>query len=245
MIKIAICDDNKYALDMMNQCISQSFKTHTTGFDISCFSSGERFINDISYQNFDVVFLDIDMPGIDGFDIAHLLKEGNYKCFIIFITNHSELVFKSFDFQPFHFIKKDPIGSIPESIDHVVNKLISNMKQKQIIEISDTDNMLHKIAYEDIVYIKCRGHYLDYYLNDKNNITVRESISFVEQKYSDFGFARIHRSIIINMKYIRSTNFKFGKVVLSCNKNKIPLSISKTYCDLLEIKYERYMRERV
>lgn len=242
MIKIAICDDNKYALEMMKEYIDLSFRKYKMRYKIYCFMNGERLLNDISFQKFDVVFLDIDMPGIDGFEIARKMNEGNYKCFIIFITNYSELVFRSFDFQPFHFIKKDPIGKLPEGIDHVVKKLISNMKQKQIIELTDNDSMRHIIVMENIVYIKSKGHYLCYCLKDKSVITIRESISVIEQKYREYGFARIHRSIIINMKYVKSANFKFGKLILCCNKEKIPLSISKTYCDQFEANYEEYLR---
>lgn len=245
MIKIAICDDNKYALDMMNECLTQSFNQHKTEFEIHTFMNGERLLNDISFLNFDVIFLDIDMPGLDGFEVAHKLKEGNYNCFIIFITNYSELVFRSFDFQPFHFIKKDPIGALPESIDHVVNKLMGNMKQKQIVEVTDIDNMKHMFTFENIVYIKSKGHYLNYYLKDNSILTVRESISVIEQDYCNYGFARIHRSIIINMKYVKSANFKFGKLVLCYNSETIPLSVSQTYSDQVETNYERYLRSIV
>lgn len=245
MIKIAICDDNKYALEKIKQCIDQSFSSHKTEFEIHCFLNGERLLNDISFIEFDVIFLDIDMPGIDGFEIARSLKEDSYKCFIIFITNYSELVFRSFDFQPFYFIKKDPVGMIPENIDHVVNKLISNMKQKQIIEVTDTDGMKRFISFEDIVYIKSKGHYLNYYLKDKSVIIIRDSISVIEEEYCAFGFSRIHRSIIINMKYVRSANLKFGKLILYCNKETIPLSVSNTYCQQLETNYERYLRSIV
>ena len=105
-MNIAICDDNEYTLSILEKYIEYGFKKYTDDFKIRCFNNGILLLNEHKLSSFDVLFLDIDMPKISGFDIAKQLRNNFSRCFIIFITSHSNLVYKSFDFQPFNFIKK-------------------------------------------------------------------------------------------------------------------------------------------
>lgn len=245
MIKIAICDDNKYALDMMKRCIEQSFKKHNTEFETYCYLNGERLLNDIAMLNFDVIFLDIDMPQINGFEIANIIKRKAIDSRIIFVTIHSEMVYKSFDYHPFYFIKKEPLGELPENVSNVVLKLMDSLKQKQILELLDTEGYRHITSYDKVVYIKSSGHYLNYNLVGEEKVTLRGSINDIEGKYSEYKFARIHKSYIVNLKYVKSMNLNFGKISMSVKDKDFRLSISRTYKESFEKRYFEYMRSMI
>lgn len=92
MIKIAVCDDNEKMLDILNQTIVQEFQKYTNDFSAKSYVNGNLLLDDNNNTPFDVLFLDIDMPQISGFEIAKKLRDEFKQCFIIFITNHSELV---------------------------------------------------------------------------------------------------------------------------------------------------------
>jgi len=81
---------------------------NTRLYDISFFKSGRELIRRWNEQFADVVLLDVDMPGLDGFDIASQLIESNKDVIIIFVTNHDDLVYQVWDYKPFWcFLKTD------------------------------------------------------------------------------------------------------------------------------------------
>ena len=106
MIRVVICDDNIVFMNHFKDIVESSLSTYNDDFQISTVSNGNLLLAKHMESEFDIIFLDIDMPDISGFDVAKVLRDNNSRCFLIFITNHSELVYESMDFQPFNFIRK-------------------------------------------------------------------------------------------------------------------------------------------
>ena len=69
-MRIAVCDDNDTALNMLNKTITDAFSKLTDEFDVRIFSDGKALLDEHKKAQFDIVFLDIDMPVISGFDFA-------------------------------------------------------------------------------------------------------------------------------------------------------------------------------
>lgn len=104
--KIAIVDDEVYFLNMLSQKISNMIVDFLPKYSIRQFTSGAEFLSQHEQENFDVVFLDIAMPGINGFEVAKIIRQISKKICIIFVTTECELVYDFFDFQPLGFIPK-------------------------------------------------------------------------------------------------------------------------------------------
>lgn len=92
------------------------------------------------------------MPEINGFDVAKNIRMGYSGCRIIFITSHSELVYDSFDFQPFDFIRKDQPETLDKSFANVVRKLMRHMKQNEIMILEDEFSK-NSLSLLEILYI--------------------------------------------------------------------------------------------
>lgn len=101
-MKIYICDDEEKILQdlsvLVNACCPESM--------ISSFSSGKELVNNLYKQNCDILLLDIDMPEINGMEVAKELSNLSRKPILVFITSHDELVYQSFQYHPFGFIHK-------------------------------------------------------------------------------------------------------------------------------------------
>lgn len=82
MIRIAICDDNKSTLVQLEKYIDNGFRQYTTDISISSFDNGQLLLTANNREKFDVLFLDIDMPKITGFDIAKSLRKSFSNCFL-------------------------------------------------------------------------------------------------------------------------------------------------------------------
>lgn len=243
MINIAVCDDDKRTVSYLEKHIEESFKIYTDDFCLKTFTNGTDLLKYHFKEEFQVIFLDIDMPDITGFDVAKVLREDFSKCYIVFITNHSDLVYKSFDFQPFNFIRKNPSELLDKSIKNVVAKLMANMRQNENIILEDVGAGKIAVYYRDILYVRSERHYLYYYLKNRDKpIKIRSKISDIEGTMRKYDFVRIHRNFIVNMKHILDIDNSKGWVYLKL-ENRRALPLSRSYKKSANEAYTMYLRE--
>lgn len=235
MIRAAICDDELDMLDYLNEHILAEFKHQGTDVHIDKFSASKDFLNASKSRAFDVVFLDIDMPEISGFDIAEKIN-GIDPTLIIFVTTHDELVFSSLKFQPFRFIRKtffdDELGEVVDDINKVLLKHTAGKKFKLQTKLHDV-----YIDVEQIVYIEIYGHWLKVYTTDSDIMDCYGILSDYEARLEPFDFVRTHKSFLVNCRYIRSVEKE--QVVLD-DKTTIPLS--RRRINIVNEKFTKYLR---
>lgn len=104
MIRIAICDDEKPMSDHIRKMTSDFFRGKNTEVSILQFSDGEELLR--YDKKIDILFLDIQMSGIDGMETARKLRERKFQGFLIFITVMKELVFRAFEVQAYDYLVK-------------------------------------------------------------------------------------------------------------------------------------------
>lgn len=243
MIRIAVCDDDEYMLGKLKCMIDREFAGHTSDYIIKCYSSAGLLLDDNSSTAFDIIFLDIDMPETDGFETAEKLRNDFMQCYIIFVTSHSNLVYRSFDFQPFHFIPKNPADDLENMISSVVTRLMEHMKQHRKIILENYDETA-AIYYHNIIYIESARHYLKYFIQNRDDpVSVRGSVNDAESDFSSYDFIRIHRRYIVNLKYMKSIDKKIGKVYMNFNGKKISLPMSTSYKESADQKFTVYLRK--
>lgn len=242
MIKIAVCDDNTSMKNKLDNIISAAFLEYTDDFLLKSFSNGILLMNEQKKEPFDIIFLDIDMPKMSGFDVAKLLRDDSVNCFLIFVTNYSELIYEGMDFQPFHFVRKNCNIPMEASISKVVKMLMKHMKQNEKIVLEDTLSRKSITYIHDIMYIESDKHYLSYHLlNKEQPIKIRGSLKECEDKYDSYDFVRIHKQYYVNLRYISNLDIKKSEVIL--HKIVKPLPLGKNYSETVGEKYMLYMRK--
>ena len=107
MIQIAIVDDDAGFTSSYRKIVENFFIENDVKYEIHYYTSAIKFKEITSNLSFDLIFLDIDMPEITGFDIAIYLGEIQSEASIIFVSSHSHLVFQSIHYRPFRFLQKD------------------------------------------------------------------------------------------------------------------------------------------
>lgn len=239
MRRIAVCDDNiaflkEFCVTLTNQL--NRFVKDT--LDIFDYTVGDLLLEHHRRNPFDIVFLDIDMPGIDGFELASKLSE-SHECIIVFITNHAELVYDSFKFRPLNFIYKKSDEYIESRLVEVAKQISSQIKQDEVVIINNRDEQRFSIPVKNIVYIESAKHYLIIFTTDEKEIKYRGSISEAEEYYSKFDFIRIHRKYLANLKYILNID-KTGKTVIFKQRFELPLgNLYKNAVDNILTEYVR------
>ncbi|WP_034891372.1 LytR/AlgR family response regulator transcription factor [Gillisia sp. Hel_I_29] len=205
-IRCLLVDDEPMAIDILKTHLSKIKKVNIVG---TCNNATEAF-NLISIEQIDLIFLDINMPGISGISFA---KTINSSIKIIFTTAYREYAVDGFDLHAVDYLLK-PI-SYERLLDAITN--YSNVHQKsssQILENEEAlrfifirvDRRMVKIIFEDILCIESLSDYLKIHLQNKEVLVVRETITNISEKLPSQEFLRIHRSFIINTSKIDSYN---------------------------------------
>ena len=120
MLRIAVVDDEQEQIDMVSGLADDYFRRRKMAFHIDTFRSGTLLL--ASKSKFDLIFLDIQMDGIDGIDTAVEIRKNNKKCQLFYITNYTEEMERSFTVHPFAFIVK------PIQVDKFYNNLDDYLK---------------------------------------------------------------------------------------------------------------------
>jgi len=136
MIKIAVCDDEPNAVkdleDHINNCLSELGIL----YEICLFDKSKAFWYEVEDGvHFDIIFLDIEMPGLDGMKLAEMFQEFLPDVILIFVSSHKKYVFDSFRLDAFRFIPKDQLeGRIEEALMEAVRKIQGRTERYYIVE---------------------------------------------------------------------------------------------------------------
>ncbi|WP_031425511.1 LytR/AlgR family response regulator transcription factor [Flavimarina sp. Hel_I_48] len=219
-------DDEPIALEIISGHLSKIDRLHLVA---TCTNATEAF-NHLSTQQIDLIFLDINMPGVTGIAFA---KAINPQTKIVFTTAYREYAIDGFDLQAVDYLLK-PI-SFPRLLKavEIYLKLHQNTiptSEKALHEAEfifvKMDRQMVKISFDSILYVESLSDYIQIYTLEKTYV-VREKISSIEKKLPKGKFLRIHRSFIIALAKIES----YTHEQLVINANSIP--ISRSYRDMV------------
>lgn len=235
-IQIGICDDEEIFLECLKEQIDLQLQFTGIKYKLHVFSNGNNLLNISEKLVLDIVFLDIEMPLINGLEVASSLRETNPFIHIIFVTNREDLVFSSFKYRPFRFIRKQRIAEeLPEAISHIA-KVMKEENQYYTINIC---NSVKQIKISDILYFESLKH--DIYIHTQSEkIRIKSNLTKIEKEMYIHGFIRVHSGYLVNYKYIYSINK--GDIVLN-NQTTVPLSRHRV--ESVKQKLQLYARGRV
>lgn len=205
MIKIAVVDDEQIMLEKICRIIDEQFIEEKM---IRSFNNSMNFFNDADKYNFDLVFLDIDMPEMNGFELAENLKLIKPSITIIFISSHENLVFKSFDYNPYRFVRK---SQIENDISTAITSFHNNLKKNNNIYHIVTGNSALNVLITDIIYFESLKHEIYVNLTTgkfklKRECDNEKCITSIANMLTSKGFIRVHKSFLVNYIHIHSIN---------------------------------------
>jgi len=215
IMTIALIDNNEHELEVAYDLIENEMQKYTNNYVIDKINDPHTFnLN----KYYDVLFLEIEMSK-DGIELAKEYLSQHKKTKIIFISNHIERVFDTFDVHPFYFITKSNLKII---ISKVIQLLIDKIGINDNYLSTNTVSGLNHILLNKIKYIKSDKHYCLIFTIDKI-YKVRDTIDNIIAKIANKNFSRIHQSTIINWQYVNE--FKYNTIKI----DQEYLSVSRTY----------------
>ena len=234
-MKIAICDDqNEYIKSLQAIIKSEIEEKIDESIEIKPFSNGHILIQEYIHSPFDVVFLDVNMPQMDGRELASCLRRMSDDVILIFVSQYDEYVFNSFDVAPLGFIRK---SQLKEMTEEICPKIIKKYKDNNFSIELNNDRCKVQLRPAKIWYFECDGRYLNIYYRDGMKGRIKYPIKKMAALLEDHGFIRIHKSFLANYRYMYRIT---GYDVLLCDfETKLPVTknrlkeIKTTYFDWL------------
>ena len=204
MLKIAILDDDKTALMISTGAVEAFLKEKNAEYQLFSFSNPLNFVASAKEEKFDLSFLDIDMPEMNGLEVADQLTEIAKNGQIIFLSQREDLVFECLKFHPFGFIRKSKLIDDFSLMMNQWYQTIANAESDatKIDFIDKTKTVSFRI--KEIVYIEGDRNYQKVVLKDKTSQNIRVAMGQLEEKLRAHGFIRIHKGYLLNYLYIRS-----------------------------------------
>jgi two-component system LytT family response regulator len=239
MIKTIIVDDENNASEFLEKMLHRYFPNKFYVCSL-CESIDDAIIAIENYQP-DLVFLDIQMPNKNGFELFKEIKEINFE--VIFTTAHSEYAIEAIKRSALDYLLK-PLNYIDllGAITRYENKSKKESQQKQfnvLLENIDTGDVAHKkmaistdtgiefVKYNAIIYLEAQNNYTRINLINGSAILASKTLKSFEESLPVELFFRIHKSYLINMNFVKRF-FKIDDFLVELNTGqKLPISYRK------------------
>jgi two-component system, LytTR family, response regulator len=246
MLRTIIIDDEENVRRTLEKLVKVHCPTIKLIGEADGIESGVRIIKK---HHPDLVLLDIKMNDGSGFDLLKELEPVDFK--VIFITAYDQYALKAIKFSALDYLLKpvNPddlkmavdkaekllVSELNQQLDALADNIQTSDREKKKIILKTFDN-IHLVKLNDIVYCESNDNYTNFHLLNNKTILVSNTLKEYDDMLAEFGFFRIHKSYLINLKHIeRFEKVDGGSIVLS-NEIKLPVASRKKE-HLMEMLY--------
>lgn len=239
MLKIAVCDDEEYICELIENCIRTALGEGAAAC-ISCYASGEELLKDMEKGiRYDLIYLDYEMDGMDGCrtGLAIRRKWKDWSSLIIYVSGHVDKIFQLLEVSVFQFIKK-PIDA--GEFKRILYQAVERIEEKWETFAVKKGREMVTLKKSAIIYLESVKRQV-LIVTEEEVISVYEKLDALSDRLVTWNgtFVRIHQSFVINLNYV--TRFYAGKVVMEGGRT---LEISRKYRSAYETQCEAFMRKQ-
>lgn len=239
MLSSIVVDDEPESLRSLGQLIEE--ECPEVDILALCDNSKEAII-EIRKKQPDILFLDIDMPYINGFELLEMVPDVDFE--VIFTTAHDEYALKAFRISAIDYLLKpidtDELKQAVEKVRifrekghasrqiHFLIQQIRDLENNNVQQIAlPTFDGLEIIPMENIIYCASDGAYSHVYFSDDSELFISKTLKYLEDALGSFHFFRVHRSYIVNLNKIKKYVKTDGGLVIMSNGKELPVSRSR------------------
>ena len=225
-MRIAVCEDETIFRKQIIQEIEAYFQSYDVIID--AFSSGEELIKKYldaqkegKFLKYDLLFLDIEMKAIDGFETAKKVRSFGGEETILFLTSHTEFAMKGYEVAAFRFLAK-PLER--EKLREALGEFQKKMQEEKYMVLHTLEKDVC-VSPAQILFVEAMKNYVYYCVTEADGVEqiykVRDKIANVEEALKEEGFFRCHRSYLVQLQKVISYN---NKELVMKNGACIPIS---------------------
>lgn len=247
LLNVAICDDSENEIKVICDYITAFSIQHDIEFNVKKFSNGKFLLDSYKEKSprYDVIFLDVEMPEITGIKTAEKIREiPDKNVLIFFISSYPEYMQDSFDVQAYQYLTK-PLSY--EIFENKMKRMIDYMEGLQtnitVLSLKEGEILLHLddiICFETVKSLTRKQDLL--VTTTHEEFLIKGKIADLEQQLQDKYFISVHRSVLVNLKFIRRFNsnqveLTNGKIV-EASRRKIA-DVRKSFSKYMVVRYKK------
>lgn len=240
MLHVAICDDDKVLLKELEREVELWAKERQLTYTVELFATGDAFL--FSWEekrDIDILLLDIEMPGMDGMELAKRLRQRGERISIIFVTGNPDFALDGYDLEAVSYLVK-PVkrDRLRAALDRAVR--LSGSREALLVSVSAGE--MEKVYVSELCLLESMDHETVLYTRDGGSIVCKEPLRQLEQELAgkQDAFFRPHRSYLINLGFVERITRKDVQM-----ENGMLIPIARGKREELNQAYMRYFRRRL
>lgn len=205
LLSVLVVDDERPALDELAFLLGRDDRVGS----VRCCDSATDALRVLREEPVDAVFVDIEMPGLTGLELAEVLARFKEQPRVVFVTAHSEHAVEAFDLQAVDYVLK-PVREtrLREAVRRVIDAPPAPAADDTIpVELGGVTRF---VARSDVLYVAAQGDYCRLHTAAGGHL-VRVPISTLEERWSEAGFLRIHRSLLVALQHVSEVRTDSGR----------------------------------
>ena len=237
MTAIGICDDMIPFTEEMYRRLKQYADAHHCEFEIRIYNSPKELLDAFADgESVEILFLDIEMDGMDGIELGRVLREQERKLLIVYVSGYDQYLRQLFEIEPFGFVQK-PVhdGELERILDRALRRLFS--ARRETFRFQYGKNVMNLLC-RDIVYLESSGRRVLVH-TETETYAYYDKLDHAQEQLESKGFVRIHKAYLINMEYLEA--FQYEKAAL---RTGVILNISEKYRAAVRSRFWDYLKER-
>ena len=217
-MRIAVCDDEEKFRTQEKNLIDKL--AGSIDVIVDAYSDGRKLLEAFDKNPYDVLFLDIEMPAMDGITLAKKLRERSDSIYIVFLTGHVEYALEGYEVNALRYLTK-PVqeDKLREVLRFVMDQ--STSKRQILIKVDGEETLIN---VTDIIYLEAQNQYVMLYTTGGEHL-VRYNISDFEEQLKNDGFFRAHRGYLISLAKVKKL---VSEVLMESPGGDISLPVSRS-----------------
>ncbi|WP_311243635.1 LytTR family DNA-binding domain-containing protein [Microbacterium sp. WCS2018Hpa-23] len=199
MIRVGVVEDDSTAIERLLSHLDRFQREQGETFRVSAFRDGAEVIADYRPE-WDVIFLDVQMPRVDGMTAARRIREVDSEVIIVFVTSSPHYAVSGYEVDALSYLLK-PVAyaSFEQEMSRVITRL--RRRPRQEVLFTATDGTHHRIGVDDIRFVESVRHRIDLHTVD-GIFSVATTVKSMEAELSQFGFLRCNSGLLVNLAHV-------------------------------------------
>ena len=223
-LKIAFCDDDKTSLNVIAGAVASILQQQEIPAQVEKYTSPLELLDCCQRMQMDLVFLDIEMPGLNGIELGQKLREVTAATEIIYVSHREDCVFHALQVHPFGFVRKSHFLKDIEDVTRSYLTMLEKRRTEKNVVVQTQSGYL-RVLVSHVLYFEGGGTYQHMYVEGRTEpVRITSRMQKLEEELTPHGFLRVHKGYLVNFSAI--DRFGGDELVLTSGTS-IPISRSK------------------
>lgn len=219
MVRVAIIDDEKKFTFQFRDIVEEYFQSHEEAYEVKLYHMSTELEWDLEEgEYFDVYLIDVELPGMNGLELAYHIRQRYEEPFIIFITAYMQYSIKGYEYGVFRYITKDSVcENLPVALEAITEKLKNKEETYYVLE---KYSKIMRLSCDNIYFVRKEGKYTCFRTREAE-YRDRKPLSQVFSELNAREFVYIDKSCVVNLKHVMQLD---GNCVVMRGGEYLPVS---------------------